>query len=248
MSLPTSVTPTATPFTGTVKITNPPASGYRLLLEFGDGRQTEDEAMWLGDDCTVEDGKAAEWEFRHAYRLAGPWTIRATLTLSCGLGSANPTFAGAAPMVAAPGASRANGPFGPDAFLVPEPPTPVFFAPRTATAGGVRALDERVEPIMVPAEMTSRGKFVFSAGDYDGYLTRYVIRWGDGSKDKVVTFDRAKCQEPIAKQHWPETSVHGTIRHAFKRGRYTTSITVTTSGCDGSAVQTRTFRVRHRAT
>jgi hypothetical protein len=248
VSLPSSTAATATIFHGSVNVMNPPTSGYRLLLEFGEGRSTDDDELWLGDACTVDGGGTESWDFRHAYRLPGVWMIRATLTLGCGLGSANPQFVATAPFVATPGVSTANGPFRPDAFLAPDPPVlSSMYPPRSPGSGAVRAAEDVIAVPVTLAEMVSRGRFRLSAGDYDGFLSRYVIRWGDGSRDTVVTFDRAKCEEPPAKQYWPETETSKVLKHAFKRGRYTTILTVTTVGCDGSAAQTTTWRLRHRA-
>jgi hypothetical protein len=255
VSLPSSTAATATIFHGSVNVMNPPTSGFRLHIEFGEGRSTDDDMLWLGDDCTVDSGATDRWEFSHAYRLPGVWAIRATLTLGCGLGDANPQFVGTAPFVVTPGSTTANGPFRPDAFLVPDPPLLASMYPASSHgAGPVRApgaMRAAEDPIAVPvvlAEMVSRGRFRLSAGDYDGFLSRYVIKWGDGSRDTVVTFDRNKCQEPPAKQYWPETETSKALKHPFKRGRYTTILTVTTVGCDGSASQTTTWRLRHRAT
>jgi len=256
VSLAHSSAPTATLFTGKVKIDNPPDSGYRLLIEFGEGRTVDDDELWLGDDCTTAAGDTDEWDFEHAYRLPGAWVIRATLTLGCGLGDANPQFVGTAPFAATPGASPSNGPARPYATLFPALPFSLAVSESASAStrwslplGGLRRSDDgpvRAVPLF-PVNARSHGVFFLDADDDDGFLTRYVIHWGDKSRDTVVTFGRDTCDEGQLKQYWPQALLFRKVKHPFKPGRYTSTLTVTTTGCDGKDTQAATYALRHTA-
>jgi hypothetical protein len=71
-----------------------------------------------------------------------------------------------------------------------------------------------------------------SAGDKDGYVSRVVINWDDGSKWSVIDYPLASCNEPL------NTLVTPNERHTYSEaGSYTVTITVSSVNCVGDGVQ-----------
>jgi hypothetical protein len=72
-----------------------------------------------------------------------------------------------------------------------------------------------------------------SALEYDGYLIRAVIDWGDGTR--VDTFERTMqaCQDPG--RSWPaSTWAPSPLTHRYEHeGAFTVTITFISTGCDG---------------
>jgi hypothetical protein len=77
-----------------------------------------------------------------------------------------------------------------------------------------------------------------SAHDPDGYLRWFVVDWGDGTTDQVDSEDPSAC--PADAGGWPrgEEVQLGPQRHTYVvPGSYTVSVTVYSTGCDGSEEQ-----------
>lgn len=99
---------------------------------------------------------------------------------------------------------------------------------------------------------TAQGTAVEVYGrDADGFVTQMQVTWGDGSSWRRV-YDRADCVDPLL--HWP-TSSSGVVRLSHRypdTKKRTVTVTTTSAGCDGTAVQVarHTFRVdpAHRET
>ena len=247
--------PTTTIVSGTVTITNPPDTGYRLLIEYGEGRERDENYLHATDTCTTRAGATEKHQFRHAYRMAGVWTIRATLILGCGLGPANPRFAGATPIQVTAGQVVSNGPFRPHAWMIPVPPDDFVYPPGVTDPPPppppyTRQPGDDGQVIVVNpgrGPWKSWGVFNVFASDEDGYLTQVKIVWGDRSQNTIVMYPNSECDEPVLKQHWPKSNDVQTLKHPFKKGRYTTTVTITTRGCDGKDAQTVTHRLVHTA-
>jgi hypothetical protein len=116
----------------------------------------------------------------------------------------------------APGPSRAQGPAVP-----------------TIEALEARAPNEPVEPGFVKVWAKSR--------DEDGYISRFLIDFGDGSPSETRPGDPLGCRP--TRSGWPAPSTawlqepYPSHRYAAP-GNYTITVTVVSTGCDGTEEQT----------
>lgn len=158
----------------------------------------------------------------HAYRQPGRWTVTVRFLPHCN-GMFGTPIVGTAEVVVVDGDVSSNGPEQPRFY-----DGGVFVEPVDGAARTV-AISARFE-------------------DYDGYLTRVAVHWGDGSPDTVVEYPLSRCHD--VPSHWPYTYVSGdwdAITHTYARETtFRAVLTATTSGCDGKQVQTVTddFLVR----
>jgi len=80
--------------------------------------------------------------------------------------------------------------------------------------------------------------YVSAEGDVTGgYISRMILRWGDGSPPRIVDYQPSSCHTPGGAQP------HGTQvtddNHTYAApGSYTVSLTVVATTCDGAASQT----------
>jgi hypothetical protein len=99
-------------------------------------------------------------------------------------------------------------------------------------ANGPSAPDVRFSP----NDYTSKDAFFISGSDQDGWVSRTVVDWGDGSSPAVSSYGLGGCADPD--WQWPQSD-HGTslTHHYAKPGTYHVTTQVMSSGCDGKNVQ-----------
>lgn len=80
-------------------------------------------------------------------------------------------------------------------------------------------------------------RFLYGGHDRDGYITRLTLDLGDGTPPRAEDRPLHWCDDDPA--YWPNSSAGGPFEHRYQApGRYTVVVTVASSGCDGTAVQT----------
>lgn len=198
-------------------------------VDFGDGSpvlESEGHDQGCGG---VYPGTASE-TLTHAYRRPGNWTVTVSFAPKCAEVRLPPTFSGQGTVTVQPGRAPSNGPVRP---MSDDPPL-------TCRKASSSSPGDRVP---------SRTVACFPEyGDADGYVTKVVLRWGDGLNESIFTFRLSKCVDPA--NHWPETRVDddGPVwgaRHRYaNRGTFRVTATVTSSGCDGRDTQVRTAAVK----
>jgi hypothetical protein len=197
-------------------------------VDFGDGSTGLEVEQH--DGCGgLRPGERDTQMVRHAYRYPGTWTVTARFVPRCEDVPLVPIEGTGAVTVTA-GTARSNGPFVPLSM-----PFALDCHAAATPAGQPRP--------------PSRTMACFpDYHDEDGYLTRAVVRWGDGSRDTVLAFPLSRCTDPA--NHWPATDVDPDgplwgVRHRYPRtGSFRAFVTVTTAGCDGRDRQTRTASTR----
>jgi PKD repeat protein len=71
-----------------------------------------------------------------------------------------------------------------------------------------------------------------NAGDKDGYVSRIVVNWDDGTMPTVIPYPLSACVEPLS------TSLDTTASHTYDTaGSYTVTVTVTSVSCAGDGEQ-----------
>lgn len=156
----------------------------------------------------------ATLKFDHAYRLPGVYSVAVHVKTETCSGGEFEEGAAATAVAITPGGMPSNGPRRPGVY------PGEYFPPK----GGDRR--------------TTYG--LFGASDEDGYVSRVLVDWGDGTAPRAFAFPLSDCKDPITT--WP-SSRRGELRqtHRYRRpGRYRITATVTSTGCDGQHAQTRT--------
>ena len=193
-------------------------------VSWGDGRTSQD-AGYFCDVATIgPDGKRHYWpkdpnapptestyEYPHAYRSGGLHTIDISVSTECE-SSADTKSTGVVNV--RPGPKRSNGPQQPFVSVL---------------------LNVHDEPNSMTAHVSVSGF------DEDGFVSRLVLDWGDGTPPSVKTF--GACVDDG--RGWPRRSdgkdLAGTefeFSHAYtKAGEYTYKAEMTSSGCTGGDPQ-----------
>lgn len=88
-------------------------------------------------------------------------------------------------------------------------------------------------------EYTDGVRLGLAGSDADGWVTRMVLDWGDGSSPVVLTGGQEPCDD--APTRWPVSHWGETLGHRYPApGPHTVRLTVTSTGCDGGTPQTAT--------
>jgi len=187
------------------------------MIEYGDGTGGPGVAGTSNPpNCTggYVAGDRTTNVFRHAYRAPGTYTVTVTFDPECG-GTGEP-IVGRGTVTVLPGRVLSNGPER--LFFYPNGAD--FYAPIPSDHG----------PLDVVATPTFE--------DLDGFPSRVVIAWGDGTRS-VFGDLLGTCTETATA--WPSTDFDDEAPppwwlapHTYRQaGTYTVTVTVTTTGCDG---------------
>lgn len=182
--------------------------------DFGDGQSTTTGPS----TCNASEGSSAPaqtnfpMQVSHAYRSPGQYTVKVSASTSDSCNDKNPsetvTTVGAVNVDAA--AAPSNGPQPPAVSLTPNP-------------NGTMPEDPHVS---VLAKMN----------DGDGYISRVVTDWNDGTAPSVLTYPLSDCKDP--QSTWPSSNRSESLEHIYAApGTYNVSVTVTSTGCDGENAQ-----------
>lgn len=145
----------------------------------------------------------------HAYRVAGAYLVEA-VAVSADCGRERRRVHVSQSITIGPGVVLANGPLPIEPEAIPEP---------------VNGRD----PSLVYVSAT--------AMDGDGYVREIVVDWGDGTPPAAIPFPLAECTDPGST--YPFSSVGESLSHQYaSSGMKTIIITATSSGCDGTDIQT----------
>lgn len=88
---------------------------------------------------------------------------------------------------------------------------------------------------------TLKARFYVPANDTDGWISRYDIDWGDGTKQRVRPTDGPRCDDGDGHrypgvQDIETAGAYGNHTYA-RHGRYRILVTLVSSGCGGNDVQ-----------
>lgn len=236
---------TGTPSVSSSPSTTPPLSGLRVELSLPSGIATaeiveatvriQDDAgsvshvavLWgetpqqfaiLAPSCAPPTGPphpAQETRvLRHSYRTPGTYPIRVqVITGHCQDTPPETVEVQGKISIQQGGATPSNGPLAPTVHIEDR-----------------RHLYEERPPL--------EAWFYLGGGDEDGFVRRVVVDWGDGKVETLVNAPLSECEEPPGQ--WPSTYLTGQeAHHLYAPGTYTLTVTVTSVGCDGLDVQTR---------
>ena len=150
-----------------------------------------------------------EFVNEHAYRVAGVYRVE-VIAVSGGCGRQERRVTAFESITIAPGPNLANGP-------------------------------QLVVPTAIPEPLSGRDPSLVyltaTAIDADGFVSRLVVDWGDGSAPSVLDFPLSDCHDPIST--FPTSNVGETLTHDYATsGSHTVTITGTSSGCNGGDIQT----------
>lgn len=126
--------------------------------------------------------------------------------------------------------------------------TQVGVRPRPEGSNGPAAPVARLEQVRPSEESATAPDFVavrVSGGDSDGYVTRMVLDWGDGTEPTTLRFPLDDCRR--GDDGYPSSRRGETLRHVYAEdGVYTATLLVVSTGCDGTSEQSvrTTGRVR----
>ena len=154
------------------------------------------------------------WTWDHAYRRPGRYKV-SIVVVSAGCDRENNTVQAEGFITVALGQLMSNGPLPPEIVVTQSP------------ADGQ-------DPSLV---YLSR-----QASDWDGYVSRVEVDWGDESPPAVYDYPLSSCTDPGS--YWEPTHQFGSDAHRYAAaGNYDVRATVTSVGCDGKhqqVVSTRT--------
>ncbi|MDQ3945338.1 MAG: PKD domain-containing protein, partial [Actinomycetota bacterium] len=186
-----------------------------LYLLYGDGGSSNGQMVWPGGSCdTAVPGKSGAG-YTHTYNRAGRWEFSfQAVTGRCGVDNIYTGLHGY--LEVAPGVSRSQGPALPVVNQVLE----------------ARAPNDPVVPgsLQVWAE----------AEDTDGFVSGFVVDFGDGTPAETFLGDRMGCRPTPS--GWPARSLawlrdpYASHRYATP-GTYTITVTAVSTGCDGGERQ-----------
>ena len=191
--------------------------GFYLL--YGDGGGSSWKVEWPAGTCRAPGQGPSSTDYSHVYNKAGRWEFLYQVIGSCGGGGVNAALHSSFD-VAPGGPPQAQGPSLP-----------------TITAG--RTGDPSGDPTLF--QVTAQ------AEDVDGYITRFVIDWGDGSPTETRPGDPAGCR--LTASGWPARSTTWLSSpypsHRYPPGsRVVVTVTAVSSGCDGSDEQSASATVQ----
>ena len=188
--------------------------------DFGDGTVKHEGLALRGHSCgysTPIEGRVRS--FTHGYAVPGTYTLAAEASIydPCDANAARTLTAPTTIEITAADQAPSNGPALPGAAVAAMPAQGQ--GPRTFT------------PIVSPS-------------DEDGHVRSLTLEWGDGTPADLVEIPLDGCT--IGPNGWPGIGDHarmdGAPLHTYaEAGTYTLTVTVTTTGCDGSSPQQATF-------
>lgn len=195
-----------------VRVTDADADKVRVVWEFGDGTRTRipAEPAACADQPSTRPIDTVNRQ-RHAYRYPGSY--RAVLHV----------LTGPQQCLSEPAVEQVT--------LELE----VHVTDGSTDSNGPEAADLR----FVQDRDTEDGSVAMSAYavEYDGYLVRAVIDWGDGSPLDTLERTTEDCHEPDLS--WPESTwLLSPLVHRYEHdGVFTVTITFVSTGCDGQDEQ-----------
>jgi hypothetical protein len=152
-----------------------------------------------------------------------------------------PVVPSVAPPVAPPASPPVAGPVLPTAVPTTVPPAPKPTVPTHSTAQGpqpVAVVARAGQPVAMHPFDTLAVSVLTTAGDPDGYVTRFVVNYGDGTVVERPGDPLSCSQTPSG---WPAGHVVALVpepQHVYaKPGAYKVRVTAFSAGCDGSLVQ-----------
>jgi hypothetical protein len=186
--------------------------GFDIL--YGDGGSSSWKVEFPSGTCRAPGQGPSSVDYSHVYNKAGRWEFLYQVIGSCGGPGTNAALHGSFD-VAAGGPSTAQGPA----------------LPTLSNVG--RTGDPYGNPTLF--QVTAQ------AEDVDGYITRFVIDWGDGSPTETFPGDGNGCRPtasgwPARSDAWLQSPYPS---HTYPAGALgTITVTAVSSGCDGTDQQT----------
>ncbi len=220
--------PTATRITFTFHIRNQTSDMEEIVADWGDGRRDTlwGPNVWGSSPCPVNGHAAGDnhtTSFDHAYRVTGHYKVVVTARMVTGCGSpgaVRESTDGQVGVRITAGSVVSNGPVNPWGAATLSRSGP----PAPDVLGGDVTLTYRVE-------------------DYDGWITRMVVDWQDGTAPTTLDFGTDGCTDTPS--NWPRNRREGQTTHTYTAatGIKIPTVTLTSTGCDGKDAQTpgRTF-------
>ncbi|HVF18628.1 MAG TPA: hypothetical protein VNA14_00090 [Mycobacteriales bacterium] len=102
---------------------------------------------------------------------------------------------------------------------------------------------QQVRPREETAGPTDYVAVQVGGADSDGYVTRMVLDWGDGTDPSVLTFPLSECRP--TESGYPSSRRAAVLRHVYaNEGTYGATLVVVSTACDGSAEQTGRTSIR----
>lgn len=212
-----------------VRVLRPYLGMHWYTVHFGDGKSEDGQGLVKDPACAGVHLDAVEAQdvdqvVEHAYRLSGTFdvTVTAGHVYSCRKPRLRATDR--ISVTVRPGDVPSNGPEQPYAYW----PRMMGRAERVADGWEVQV----TPPI---------------GGDDDGWVSRAVMDWGDGTTTEY-DFGLDGCNEtPTAWPHGHRVYPTPVLHTYAQRGTYTVALTIVSTGCDGQdpqeVVDVRTFRV-----
>ena len=186
-----------------------------LFLMHADGGRDSQGGSSTPEECAIEQPGPGSADFTHVYNQPGTWEFSFQASTRC----ENIRYSDLHGYVdVAPGMSRSQGPELPKAFI-----------------SEARAPSDPIDRSTV--KVWAKGT------DEDGYITRIVIDFGDGTPAVTRAGEPNACR--LTPSGWPAASWAFTVEpfpthHYSAPGTYTVSATIVSAGCDGSEEQTST--------
>ncbi|HVE63309.1 MAG TPA: PKD domain-containing protein [Mycobacteriales bacterium] len=183
-----------------------------LRVAFGDGQEMSRRFdPRCGSNRPQQTSETVEVE--HTYDAAGAYVIRVTVqTGECGAGRERRDSRARVRVLPRDGDRPGNGGALPTARAGQN-------RPREESAGESHSVEVRV-----------------GGADSDGYITKLVLDWGDGTEPTVVAYPLSECR--VTDSGYPSSRRTEMLRHSYARdGRYEARLQVVSTGCDGRTEQ-----------
>ena len=211
--------PTYGPMTFEVRVTGRGGIVSSVTLDFGDGMSRSEPpppGAAVSEMCDRNAATDATIQFRHGYRNPGDYrvAVKSINYRDCG---STPVSDVARAVKVSPGERHSNG-----------PDTPV-------------ATDCILNYDSVCVHAQGRHAQAFgTARDPDGFVSRLVYEWGDGTAD-ATPFALSECSDPgSTRPSSPSRNVDKGHDYSSP-GTYHVTVTIESVGCDGQDVQTKRY-------